>query len=597
MTSTPDSALTALANGSYLSVWTLDSNAIWGQISKARTPGIGQVFSIAPAKGSTVSHLSATELSDGRFVVVWEETDGSGKHTIQARLFGRDAVPASNVFEIGASSANRTSPNVIADRVGGFSVVATDGASVSRVGVDASGVQSAPKLLMDEGLNPSVTVLQDGSVITVAAVAADGGGYEIAGVAQGPDGQITMSKILAIRHEPWVPHPTVAGLANGAFVVSWEGEVNGKQAAIFQSYRSGGIIIGTASDFTPTSVAQAYDHPVLQALPGGGYAYAFTHGTASNMSVFLGFARNEYASLSADEADAAALGTQFDPSLAVLRDGRHILTWIEQSNSSSLLRTLVLDERTTAVSVTGTNADDDYLGTKYGDTLSGGAGNDYLDGNGGSDAIDGGAGADTMVGGGDFWTTSNTTYYVDNALDKCIEAADGGTDRVVTSVSWTLGNYIENLTATGSDALALTGNSLANIIVGNSGNNIIKGGAGNDVLNGGGGSDTFVFNTKPSKTNLDKITDFDVKDDSIWLDNKVFTKLGKKGSETNPAKLNKSFFKISDKAQDKDDYLTYNKKTGVLSYDADGSGSKYKAVEIATLKKGLKMTAADFFII
>ncbi|MGO4574274.1 calcium-binding protein, partial [Microvirga sp. 2TAF3] len=58
----------------------------------------------------------------------------------------------------------------------------------------------------------------------------------------------------------------------------------------------------------------------------------------------------------------------------------------------------------------------------------------------------------------------------------------------------------------------------------------------------------------------------------------------------------KGFFTIGDKAKDKDDYLIYNKKTGVLSYDADGSG-KGTAVEIAKLSKNLKMTAADFFVI
>ena len=50
------------------------------------------------------------------------------------------------------------------------------------------------------------------------------------------------------------------------------------------------------------------------------------------------------------------------------------------------------------------------------------------------------------------------------------------------------------------------------------------------------------------------------------------------------------------KAKDKNDYVIYNNKKGVLSYDADGSG-KGKAVEIATLSKNLKMTYKDFFVI
>ena len=54
-----------------------------------------------------------------------------------------------------------------------------------------------------------------------------------------------------------------------------------------------------------------------------------------------------------------------------------------------------------------------------------------------------------------------------------------------------------------------------------------------------------------------------MRDDTIWLDNKIFKKLGSKGSEKNPATLKSSFFKIGDKATDRDDYLIYNKKHGV----------------------------------
>jgi Ca2+-binding RTX toxin-like protein len=134
-------------------------------------------------------------------------------------------------------------------------------------------------------------------------------------------------------------------------------------------------------------------------------------------------------------------------------------------------------------------------------------------------------------------------------------------------------------------------------LAGNTGDDTLYGGAGKDVMNGGMGRDVFVFDSKPNKkTNLDKVVDFKVADDSIWLENKIFTKLGKKGSEAAPAQLKKSFFVIGDKAKDKDDYIIYSKKTGKLYFDVDGSGSK-AAVEIATLSKKLAMTNKDFFVI
>ncbi|WP_112662135.1 calcium-binding protein [Microvirga flavescens] len=133
-------------------------------------------------------------------------------------------------------------------------------------------------------------------------------------------------------------------------------------------------------------------------------------------------------------------------------------------------------------------------------------------------------------------------------------------------------------------------------LYGNGGNDKLYGGYGNDYLKGGSGKDIFVFDTQPNtKTNKDKIADYKVSEDSVWLDNAVFTKLGK-GTETKPGKLKSGFFIIGAKAQDKNDYLIYDDKKGVLYYDADGSG-KGKAVEIASLSKNLKMTASEFFVV
>ena len=105
-----------------------------------------------------------------------------------------------------------------------------------------------------------------------------------------------------------------------------------------------------------------------------------------------------------------------------------------------------------------------------------------------------------------------------------------------------------------------------------------------------------MFDTKPNaKTNKDNIIDFKVKDDSFWLDNAVFTKLGKKGTEAKPAQLSKSFFTVGDKAKDKNDYVIYDKAMGVLLYDADGSG-RGKAVEFASVSKKLAISYKDFFV-
>ncbi|MFN6453531.1 MAG: beta strand repeat-containing protein [Nostoc sp. EfeVER01] len=128
--------------------------------------------------------------------------------------------------------------------------------------------------------------------------------------------------------------------------------------------------------------------------------------------------------------------------------------------------------------LSGENGNDNLFGDSDNDTLLGGAGNDTLDGGLGADSLDGGIG--------------NDIYTVDNANDIIIEGLNAGTDLVKSSVSWVLGNNLENLTLTGSGAINGTGNSLKNILIGNTGANILSGEDGNDSLIGGSGNDTLL---------------------------------------------------------------------------------------------------------
>lgn len=137
----------------------------------------------------------------------------------------------------------------------------------------------------------------------------------------------------------------------------------------------------------------------------------------------------------------------------------------------------------------------------------------------------------------------------------------------------------------------LTGTSVAEQIFGYGGNDKLNGKFGNDILSGGSGKDIFVFDTTPDPiSNLDTIMDFKVVDDTVYLENAIFTRLGSAG------KMNAKQFWIGAKAHDADDRIIYDNATGSLYYDKDGTGAS-AAIEFAKLTPKLMMTASDFLIV
>ena len=105
-----------------------------------------------------------------------------------------------------------------------------------------------------------------------------------------------------------------------------------------------------------------------------------------------------------------------------------------------------LDRNALGNQIVGNSGDNDLWGL---------GGDDILKGFGGDDILIGGTGDDTMVGG-----SGDDYYVVDSEGDWVYEYANQGTDTVESSVTYTLGDYVEKLILSGSGNINGYGNGL-----------------------------------------------------------------------------------------------------------------------------------------
>ncbi len=223
-------------------------------------------------------------------------------------------------------------------------------------------------------------------------------------------------------------------------------------------------------------------------------------------------------------------------------------------------------------------------GNAFAQTITGNAGDNVLS--------DGGGAGDSLRG-----LDGDDIYIIRSSDTVIVESTGRGTaDRVAAAVDYVLesNDHIELMTTTssaGTSSVDLTGNDWDQRMVGNQGHNRLDGKGGWDRLTGGAGTDTFLFTTALGTDNFDRITDYNVADDRIWIDDAVFAGLS-------TGVLSASAFRAhsSGQAQDADDRIIYDTDSGYLYFDVDGTGSAGR-IYFAQVDAGLSMTASEFLVI
>ena len=283
--------------------------------------------------------------------------------------------------------------------------------------------------------------------------------------------------------------------------------------------------------------------------------------------------------------------------------------------------------------IRGTESDEDLIGNSgreqlygYGgkDRLYANGGDDQLYGGAGNDLLDGGAGADIMYGG-----AGDDLYRVGHLADVVSETTvpgvdDGGVDTVESTITYSLGAFVEKLNLKGTTAINGTGNSLANrlagndatnvlsgqggddLIYGNGGDDVLIGGAGKDELWGAAGSDTFVFRS-PDATSTDRVKDYTPGADRIGIyasDYGLSLGHGLIDDGTGKLVLAPTYFAavagsastVQGTSSGHGQFVfSSTASTWTLMWDADGVGPSH-GVALATFNSGVTLSAADFTV-
>ncbi len=225
------------------------------------------------------------------------------------------------------------------------------------------------------------------------------------------------------------------------------------------------------------------------------------------------------------------------------------------------------------------------IGSDDGDVIGGGAGPDELNGRGGNDVLFGGGGIDRLNGGTEddvlFGEDGNDELNGEDGRD--ILFGGGGVDLLN-------GGAGDDIAFGGSGNDNVSGGAGNDILFGEDGADRLRGGAGNDIMFGGGGADRFGFGGALNRlTNVDTIGDFSTTDDRIELDNAIFRGLAE-------GALRASRFVNGTSAGDASDRIIYDRASGNLWFDADGTGASAKVL-FAVLANQPVIDAGDFIVI
>lgn len=380
-------------------------------------------------------HLTA--LATGQFIIQWESVPNAGNFiTHQLQVLGADGGMRSGGGG-GAAASNETALSGYGLTNGNAALVWTDTATATndadiRADVENpnGGGGSASFLVNVNDTNgnqvrPEVAELNTGNL---AFTWIDAGTNQIKAAVATPFGglfapNITVSTTASSQGAGGFDLG-LTPLANGNFAVSWRDDnfqdhfrilspfgslltnditvasaasagagdiIQLADGTIEVVYLSNNLIRGHAYDASGDSLGAEFaisatngDLPAATALQDGRFMVVY-----QGSGDIFGRVMNRDGTPSSDEfrVNTDPTGTQAHVTIDTLADGQVAIAWEDNRTGSGDVYYTIFDPRQSAVTLTGTNRADSFVGTDFNDTLTGGFSDDFLKGGGGSDTF------------------------------------------------------------------------------------------------------------------------------------------------------------------------------------------------------------------
>jgi hypothetical protein len=399
---------TGLTNGGFVVTWQ-DAGSATGDISAqniktqlfdASGAKVGSEFLVNTQTANTQYAPTITGLTNGGFVVTWYDysgTLGDPDGGIKAQIFDASGAKVGSEFLVNTQTASeQLSPTITGLTTGGFVVTWYDqsgtlgdnsGVSIKAQVFNANGAKTGTEFLVNtqtaaDQITPTITGLTNGGFVVTwhdySGTLGDNSGASIKAQVFNASGVKVGSEFLVNTQTASDQRsPTITGLTNGGFVVTWYdasgtlGDNSGTSVKA-QVFDATGVKVG--SEFLVNT--QTFNHqqyPTITGLTNGGFVvtwhdYSGTLGDSSGLSI----------KAQVFDASGVKVGTEFlvntqttadqtMPTITGLTNGRFVVTWQDWSGNPSdayniKAQVFVLDEPpVNSVPATATASADGFI--------------------------------------------------------------------------------------------------------------------------------------------------------------------------------------------------------------------------------------------